>query len=41
MTRISDISRKTSETDIHIKMDLDGTGKYSISTGVNFLRKVN
>ena len=36
MTRTSDISRKSSETDIHIKMDLDGTGKYSISTGVNF-----
>ena len=36
MTRISNVSRKTSETDISIKMDLDGTGKYDISTGVNF-----
>ena len=36
MTRIADVSRKTSETDIEIKMDLDGTGKYDISTGVNF-----
>ena len=36
MARISNKSRKTSETDITIKMDLDGTGKYNISTGVNF-----
>ena len=36
MTRNANVSRKTSETDIRIKMDLDGTGKYSISTGVNF-----
>ncbi|WP_405296447.1 imidazoleglycerol-phosphate dehydratase HisB [Methanobrevibacter sp.] len=36
MTRIANLSRKTSETDIEIKMNLDGTGKYSISTGVNF-----
>lgn len=36
MTRISNVSRKTSETDISIKMDLDGTGHYNISTGVNF-----
>ena len=36
MTRISNVSRKTSETDITIKMNLDGTGDYNISTGVNF-----
>ena len=36
MSRNSDVSRKTSETDISIKMNLDGTGKYNISTGVNF-----
>ena len=36
MTRISNVSRKTSETDINIKMDLDGSGNYNISTGVNF-----
>jgi imidazoleglycerol-phosphate dehydratase len=36
MTRISNVSRKTSETDINIKMNLDGSGKYNISTGVNF-----
>lgn len=36
MTRIANLSRKTSETDITIKMNLDGEGKYNISTGVNF-----
>ena len=36
MTINTNVSRKTSETDITIKMDLDGTGKYNISTGVNF-----
>ena len=36
MSRIANVSRKTSETDIEIKMNLDGTGKYNISTGVNF-----
>ena len=36
MTRISNVSRKTSETDINIKMNLDGEGNYNISTGVNF-----
>ena len=36
MSRNSDVSRKTSETDINIKMNLDGTGKYNISTGINF-----
>ena len=36
MSRIADVERKTSETDIKIKMNLDGEGKYDISTGVNF-----
>ena len=36
MTRQSNVSRTTSETDIEIKMNLDGIGKYNISTGVNF-----
>ena len=36
MTRISNVSRKTSETDISIKMNLDGKGKYDIETGINF-----
>ena len=36
MSRIANVERKTSETDIKIKMDLDGAGKYNISTGINF-----
>lgn len=36
MTRNSNVSRCTSETDITIKMNLDGEGIYDISTGVNF-----
>ena len=36
MSRISNVSRKTSETDIAIKMNLDGIGNYNIETGVNF-----
>ena len=36
MTRIANVSRKTSETDITIKMNLDGNGIYNISTGINF-----
>ena len=36
MTRTAKVSRKTSETDIEIELDIDGTGKYNIDTGVNF-----
>lgn len=35
--RTAEISRQTNETQIQIKLDLDGTGKYEISTGVGFL----
>ncbi|MDR0912051.1 MAG: imidazoleglycerol-phosphate dehydratase HisB [Methanobrevibacter sp.] len=34
--RIAEVSRKTSETDIEIKLNLDGDGNYNIDTGVNF-----
>jgi imidazoleglycerol-phosphate dehydratase/histidinol-phosphatase len=34
--RTSEIYRKTNETDIYIKIDLDGTGKSSIETGIAF-----
>lgn len=34
--RTATISRKTSETDIFIKLNLDGTGKSEISTGLGF-----
>ena len=35
--RTSEIKRKTAETDICLALDLDGTGKSEISTGVGFL----
>lgn len=38
MTRITETSRNTSETQIYIKMNLDGTGKYKIQTDVNFFK---
>lgn len=36
MNREADISRKTYETDISIKINLDGTGKSKINTGIGF-----
>lgn len=36
MMRTAELKRKTSETDIEIELDIDGTGKYEIDTGVNF-----
>ena len=36
MSRTANLTRKTSETDIEIRINLDGIGKYNISTGVNF-----
>src|SRR5580692_4483534 len=36
MTRRSELSRKTSETDILIRLNLDGTGTTKIATGVGF-----
>jgi len=35
--RISEITRKTAETEIAVKLDLDGTGKYEVDTGIPFL----
>jgi len=35
--RTAEISRQTSETQIQIKLDLDGAGQHEISTGVGFL----
>lgn len=32
----SEITRKTNETDIKISLNLDGTGKYDINTGIGF-----
>lgn len=35
--RTGRIERKTAETDILVEVDLDGTGRYDISTGIGFL----
>jgi imidazoleglycerol-phosphate dehydratase len=35
--RSATIQRKTKETNISVTLDIDGSGKYSVSTGVGFL----
>jgi imidazoleglycerol-phosphate dehydratase len=35
--RTAEISRQTNETQITVKLDLDGSGKHEISTGIGFL----
>lgn len=37
MTRTASITRTTSETDISLTLDLDGTGQADIETGIGFL----
>ena len=37
MARIGTINRKTRETEIEVTLNLDGTGKAEISTGIGFL----
>ena len=35
--RTGEISRNTAETKIEVRVDLDGTGSYDVSTGIGFL----
>ena len=37
MSRTATVERNTHETKIKVSLDLDGTGKYSVSTGIGFL----
>ena len=34
--RIGEVSRKTGETDVTVRLDLDGTGRADVATGVGF-----
>ena len=34
--RVADIQRNTSETQIHVRVNLDGSGKATLSTGIGF-----
>ena len=35
--RTAEVRRRTAETDIHLTLDLDGTGRHDVATGVGFL----
>ena len=37
MSRVAQIDRKTNETDVQLRIDLDGSGKADLATGVGFL----
>ena len=37
MERQSTVHRRTAETDIQVSLDLDGSGVYTVQTGIPFL----
>ncbi len=37
MTRTATVTRATTETSVDVRLDLDGTGAYTVSTGIGFL----
>ena len=37
MERQSTVHRRTAETDIQVSLDLDGSGAYTVHTGIPFL----
>ena len=37
MSRVAELRRTTKETDIFVKLNLDGSGKYDVETGIPFL----
>jgi imidazoleglycerol-phosphate dehydratase len=36
VTRVATIARKTKETEIRLRIDLDGSGQYNVTTGIAF-----
>lgn len=34
--RAAEVSRRTTETDVRVRLDLDGTGRHAVATGVGF-----
>lgn len=36
MSRVGEVTRKTNETDLHVRVNLDGTGQARVRTGIGF-----
>jgi imidazoleglycerol-phosphate dehydratase len=36
VSRVGEINRKTTETDLHVRVNLDGTGQAKVKTGIGF-----